>query len=85
MFKTSPYSLIIIFLLATQTFASSTSSRPNVILVMTDDQGYGDVGCHGNAILQTPHLDALHADAVRFTDFHVSFSMKIVDFCLKIN
>ena len=47
-------------------------SRPNIILVMTDDQGYGDVGCHGHPFLKTPHLDSLHAQATRFTDFHVS-------------
>ena len=46
--------------------------RPNVILVMTDDQGYGDLGCHGNPILKTPNLDRFHAESVRFTDFHVS-------------
>lgn len=45
---------------------------PNVILIMTDDQGYGDLGCHGNPVLKTPHLDRLHSDSVRFTDFHVS-------------
>ena len=49
-----------------------TSETPNVILVMTDDQGYGDLSCHGNPILKTPHLDQLHAESVRFTDFHVS-------------
>ncbi len=48
------------------------STRPNVILVMTDDQGYGDLGCHGNPILKTPELDKLHAESIRFTDFHVS-------------
>ncbi|MEM1062247.1 MAG: arylsulfatase [Planctomycetota bacterium] len=42
------------------------------MLVITDDQGYGDLGCHGNPVLKTPHLDVLHAEAVRFTDFHVS-------------
>lgn len=46
--------------------------KPNIILVMTDDQGYGDLSCHGNPILKTPHLDTLHAESVRFTDFHVS-------------
>jgi arylsulfatase len=39
---------------------------------MTDDQGYGELGCHGNKILQTPNLDRLHRESVRFTDFQVS-------------
>jgi arylsulfatase A-like enzyme len=46
--------------------------RPNIILVITDDQGYGDLSCHGNPVLRTPHIDRLHAESVRFTDFHVS-------------
>ncbi len=46
--------------------------RPNIIFVLTDDQGYGDISAHGNPILKTPHLDRLHARALRFTDFHVS-------------
>ncbi|MBD3241143.1 MAG: sulfatase-like hydrolase/transferase [Chitinivibrionales bacterium] len=48
------------------------SAKPNVIIVMTDDQGYGDLGCHGNPVAYTPHLDALHDDAVRLTDFHAA-------------
>lgn len=44
---------------------------PNVVLVVTDDQGYGDLSCHGNPILRTPNLDALHGQSVRLTDFHV--------------
>ena len=46
--------------------------RPNIILIITDDQGYGDLSCHGNPVLKTPNLDALHAKSVRFTNFHVS-------------
>ena len=46
--------------------------QPNVILIMTDDQGYGDLACHGNPILKTPNLDKLYSESVRFTDFHVS-------------
>lgn len=46
--------------------------RPNIILVMTDDQGYGDLACHGNPVLKTPNLDALHARSLRFTKFQVS-------------
>ena len=52
--------------------ASLAGSRPNVIFIITDDQGYGDVSAHGSPILQTPNLDRLHREGVRFTDFHVS-------------
>jgi arylsulfatase A-like enzyme len=45
--------------------------RPNVILVITDDQGYGDLGCHGNPVIQTPNLDELYTQSIRLTDFHV--------------
>ncbi len=51
---------------------TGAAAKPNVILVMTDDQGYGDLSCHGNPTLQTPNLDRLHAESVRFTDFHVA-------------
>ncbi len=45
---------------------------PNVILVMTDDQGYADLGCTGNPWLQTPNIDSFSQEAVRCHDFHVS-------------
>ena len=48
------------------------AAKPNVVIVMTDDQGYGDLSVHGNPVLRTPNLDRLHAESVRFTDFHVS-------------
>ena len=47
-------------------------SRPNIILVMTDDQGMGDLSCLGNPILKTPNLDRFYKLSTRFTDFHVS-------------
>ncbi len=46
--------------------------RPNVILVLTDDQGYGDLSCHGNPVLRTPNIDRLHGQSLRLTDFHVA-------------
>lgn len=51
---------------------SVTSARPNILFILTDDQGYGDISAHGNPILKTPHLDRLHSESVRFIDFHVS-------------
>lgn len=45
---------------------------PNVILILTDDQGYGEVAAHGNKSIQTPHMDALYHEGIRLTDFHVN-------------
>ena len=45
--------------------------RPNIVFLLTDDQGYGDLGCNGTGAIRTPCLDRFHRDAVRFTDYHV--------------
>src|SRR5436309_7328869 len=52
--------------------ATQAAQRPNIIFILTDDQGYGDMSCHGHPILKTPNLDRLHDEGVRFSDFHVS-------------
>lgn len=44
---------------------------PNIILVITDDQGYGDLSCHGSPIAETPNVDRLYADGLRLTNYHV--------------
>lgn len=49
-----------------------TAKRPNVVLIMTDDQGYGDFSCHGNPVLKTPNMDRLASQSVRLQDFHVA-------------
>lgn len=51
--------------------ASIAADRPNIVVVMTDDQGYGDLSCHGNPDVTTTHLDQLYRESVRFTNFHV--------------
>ena len=51
--------------------SENSGRKPNVILIMTDDMGYGDVGINGNTMLKTPHLDELATQSVRMTDFHV--------------
>lgn len=48
------------------------AEKPNIIVIITDDQGYGDISAHGNPILKTPNLDQLRAESVRFEDFQVS-------------
>ena len=52
--------------------ADRPAPPPNIILILTDDQGYGDAGCNGNPVLKTPNLDRLHREGVRFEDFQVS-------------
>ena len=49
-----------------------TAQPPNVIIVMTDDQGYPEVSAHGNPVLQTPNLDRLHGQSLRLSDYHVA-------------
>lgn len=49
-----------------------SATPPNVVIVITDDQGYGDLSCHGNPILKTPQIDALAAESVRLDDYHVA-------------
>ena len=64
----SPAFLLLLVLSA----AAAWAQKPNVVLVMTDDQGYGDLSCTGNPVLKTPNLDALSRVSVRLTDYHVS-------------
>jgi arylsulfatase len=51
---------------------AAAQTRPNVIIILTDDQGLGDFSFTGNPVLKTPNMDRLARDSVRFTDFHVA-------------
>jgi arylsulfatase A-like enzyme len=52
--------------------ADAPKQKPNILLILTDDQGYGDFSIHGNTHLQTPHIDKLGAESVRFDRFYVN-------------
>jgi arylsulfatase len=52
--------------------AQQAPKRPNVLIILTDDQGYGDFSCNGNPVLETPAMDSLQAASIRFSNFHVA-------------
>ena len=58
--------------LAAPTAGQASTERPNVVVVITDDQGYGDLGFTGNPVLRTPNIDAMAARSARLTNFYVS-------------
>ncbi|MDE3742690.1 arylsulfatase [Maribacter polysaccharolyticus] len=64
--------MMVMFLCLGNIVKLQAQEKPNVILIMTDDQGYGDLSCHGNPIIETPNLDRLQSESIRLTDFHVS-------------
>ncbi|MFK7819439.1 MAG: arylsulfatase, partial [Planctomycetaceae bacterium] len=49
---------------------AAEQSKPNIIFILADDLGYGDLGCYGQKIVQTPRLDQMAAEGIRFTDFY---------------
>ncbi|MGB5318450.1 sulfatase-like hydrolase/transferase, partial [Eudoraea sp.] len=51
---------------------SQEKERPNVVLIITDDQGFGDIGIHGNPHIKTSTLDALALESTQLTNFYVS-------------
>ena len=63
---------LLIALTAFSAFATSAITPPNIVIIFTDDQGYGDVGCFGAEGYETPHLDKMAEEGMRFTDFYVA-------------
>ena len=64
--------VLFLLLVASVSPGLRATTRPNLVIIMADDLGYGDLGCYGNQRIKTPHLDELAATGVRFTDFHSS-------------
>src|SRR5262249_31130986 len=63
--------LVCSLLFVVVTPAAGAPARPNVVLIVTDDQGFGDLGCHGNPKIRTPNLDAFAKQSVELTHFYV--------------
>ena len=59
-------------LLAGASSGAAADPRPNIVVIITDDQGYGDLGVHGNPKIKTPNLDAFTRQSVRLKNFYVS-------------
>lgn len=62
-------------LIVLSTAFSAEERKPNVIIIFTDDLGYGDLGCYGSETIKTPHLDTMAAEGRRFTNFMVASSV----------
>ncbi|MCH1497387.1 MAG: sulfatase-like hydrolase/transferase, partial [Rubripirellula sp.] len=63
------------FMISASSYSQETVKQPNVILVLIDDMGWGDLGCYGNDFIDTPNIDQLAVDGVRFTDFYAAGSV----------
>ncbi len=67
--------LTLIFLAVSALYAEAQEQRPNIVLIMADDLGYGDVGSYGSTVNRTPNIDKLAAGGLRLTDFHTNGPM----------
>lgn len=67
--------LVMLGLLSTGGYAAQAQSRPNVIVIMVDDMGYGDLGCYGSQKIHTSRIDRMAAEGLRFTDFYSGTSV----------
>ena len=63
--------VILLFACTLPAVLVAASARPNILVILTDDQGYTSLSCYGNKLVATPHLDRLAAEGARFTDAYV--------------
>src|SRR5438876_4363690 len=59
----------------TEILNAALPSHPNIIIILADDMGYGDLSCYGHPSIRTPNLDRMAAEGMRLTDFYVAASV----------
>lgn len=74
--------LAALFLLAASATTHAASPPPNIVLIMADDLGYGDLGCYGQKKIQTPHVDRLAKEGIRFTHFYAGNAVCATSRCV---
>jgi arylsulfatase A-like enzyme len=64
--------LLVVFLITNvvTSCVAQKQDKPNIIIIMADDMGYGDLSCYGSTLINTPNLDKMAAEGIKFTDFH---------------
>ena len=62
--------IFLLFLFTSLAAPANAAERPNILIIFTDDQGYGDLACYGNKETKTPRLDQLAKEGTRFTSFY---------------
>ena len=63
--------LVIVFSLIFLCGCGEANKNPNIIIIFTDDQGYGDLECYGATKFETPHIDSMAKEGLLFTDFYI--------------
>ena len=65
-----PLASLLLIAAAMASAVAAREGKPNIVLILADDLGYGSLGCYGSKQIRTPHLDRLAASGMRLTDFH---------------
>jgi arylsulfatase A-like enzyme len=71
-FQLASILMLLLISLGNRALAQATAAQPNFIIIFTDDQGYGDLGCYGHPTIKTPHIDQMAAEGQKWTSFYVA-------------